>query len=67
MNMGIDPETIVKVIWAVAGTIGTATVGILFVNLQKHLDLLNKNTIAIAILTVEMRNMKKQFERFNED
>ncbi len=65
--MGIDPETIVKVIWAVAGTIGTATVGILFVNLQKHLDLLNKNTIAIAILTVEMRNMKKQFERFNED
>lgn len=61
---GIDISTLVYVLFSMAGLICTSIVGVFFWSLQKHLEMLNNNTIAVAVLATEVKNLKDEFEKF---
>ena len=60
-------NTSLQVLAAVAGFVSSGVGTFMLLSIEKYLDRLNENTVAVAVLTVEVHNLKKEFENFRTE
>lgn len=53
-------EAMVQVLWGIGAAVGTSLLGLLARAVQNHVKAVTDNTLAIAVLTNEIKNIKIQ-------